>query len=352
MPARSSATLGPARSDESRPIRSRSRSVTHLQVQLLAAVVPAVVKQRGAPVRPDVDELPPQVIALARIPCGLRNVFDPLNRLRRETPAPDGPFLVAPGKAAQTRRRLLGPNSFPPGIRRGGRGVDHGDPAVRRAAQQLEAADPTRGPMPGLLRRFEDYAVLRGHPFADVLRCDRLRGTKRADLPRLLFARIAHVKIQEFLPRREKVARDRVGVLAVEIVLRADRDNRLWFEGPGAGQLFRPRALDVLVAALEADHEQAIAAINSCRLIRSVWVHHDERLVEAAHRLRVGDRQGAFQFPLSGAKIVAVRADRLGVPRGIVEQHHAPALDGFIPDNAGIAADALVTPLPLEHHAA
>src|SRR5262249_37729505 len=60
----------------------------------------------------------------------------------------------------------------------------------------------------------------------------------------------------------------------------------------------------------------------------------------------------AFQFPLSGAKIVAIRADRLGVPRGVVEQHHAPAVDGLIPDDAGVAADARVTPLPLEHHAA
>src|SRR5262245_26868571 len=129
MPPRSGAALCSARSNESRPIRSRS--VTHLQVQLLAAVVAAVVKQRGPPIGQNVDELPPQVVALARIPCGLRNVFDPLDRLRREPPAPDGPVLVAPGKAAQTRRRLLGPNRFLPRVRRGGRGVDHGDPAVR-----------------------------------------------------------------------------------------------------------------------------------------------------------------------------------------------------------------------------
>src|SRR5262249_51853416 len=61
-----------------------SGSVAHLEIQLLTAVVPAVVKQRGAAVGPNVNELSPQVITFAGLPCGLRNVFDPLNRLGRE----------------------------------------------------------------------------------------------------------------------------------------------------------------------------------------------------------------------------------------------------------------------------
>src|SRR5260370_3942628 len=83
-----------------------------------------------------------------------------------------------------------------------------------------------------------------------------------------------------------------------------------------------------------------------------VRVHHDERFVESTHRLRVGHRQGAFKLPLSGSEIFAIRADGLGVPRRIVEQDHSPALDSFIPDNAGVAANALVSPPPFEHDAA
>src|SRR5262249_9870494 len=156
MPARSSATGSSARPGQKPPIRLRSRRDAHLQVQLLATVIAAVVEKGGTAVGQNVDELPPQVVTFARIPCGLRDVFDPLNRLRGDPPAPHGPFLVAPGKAPQARRRLLGPNGFRAGGRRGGRGVDDGDPLVLRAAQQLEPADPPRGPVPDLLRGLQD----------------------------------------------------------------------------------------------------------------------------------------------------------------------------------------------------
>ena len=70
MPARSSAMAGSARPGQNPPTRLRSRPVAHLQVQLLATVVAAVVEKGGPAVGQDVDELPPQVVTFARIPRG------------------------------------------------------------------------------------------------------------------------------------------------------------------------------------------------------------------------------------------------------------------------------------------
>src|SRR5262249_18307525 len=127
-----------------------------------------------APIRQNVDELPPQVVAFARIQCGLRNVFDPLNRLGREMPAVHWPFLIAPGEASQAGRWLLGPDGFLARIRRGGRSVYDGDPTALRAAQELQATDPTGSPVTGLLRRLKDHAALRRHLLVQLLRRDRL----------------------------------------------------------------------------------------------------------------------------------------------------------------------------------
>src|SRR6202040_2883689 len=50
-------------------------------------------------------------------------------------------------------------------------------------------------------------------------------------------------------------------------------------------------------------------------------------------------------------RIIAVCADRLGVPGRGVEQNHSPALDRVVPDDTGISADTLVLALPFEHQA-
>src|SRR5215831_20384920 len=138
----------------------------------------------------------------------------------------------------------------------------------------------------------------------------------------------------------------------VEIVFCTNRNDGLWLERPRPGELFCPRTLNLLVAVLEADHEQAITTVNLRCLIRMVWVHHEERLVESAHRLRICDRQRTFQFPSSRPEIILVGANSLCVPRRIVKQHHSPALNRLIPDDARIAAHASVASLPFQHDAA
>src|SRR5689334_18673979 len=51
-------------------------------------------------------------------------------------------------------------------------------------------------------------------------------------------------------------------------------------------------------------------------------------------------------------QIVPIRANGLGVPRRIVEQHHTPAGDGFIPNNTGITTHpAIILALvPFQNH--
>src|SRR5262249_37496106 len=63
------------------------------------------------------------------------------------------------------------------------------------------------------------------------------------------------------------------------------------------------------------------------------------------------DRQRTFQFPLSRPDVIAIQTDCLSVSWRSIEEDHAPALDRLIPDDAGIATDAEVALVPLEHHA-
>src|SRR5262249_25236337 len=58
-----------------------------------------------------------------------------------------------------------------------------------------------------------------------------------------------------------------------------------------------------------------------------------------------------LELPVSGARVIAVSADGLGVPWRVVEQNHSPALDRVVPDDTGIAADTLVLVLPFKHQA-
>ena len=60
-----------------------SRFVTHLQIQLLATIVVAVVRKRGGRIRQNVDEL---LVVFASIERILRNVFNPFNRRGIEMP--------------------------------------------------------------------------------------------------------------------------------------------------------------------------------------------------------------------------------------------------------------------------
>src|ERR1051326_7411980 len=131
-----------------------------------------------------------------------------------------------------------------------------------RATQELQSTDPTRGPMARLLARFEDHTLFRGHLLTELLRRDRLRRTVGTDLARLRLRRITHVEIQKLLPLRKIVARDRVRVLRIKIVVQAARNDCLRIEGPRAGEFFRPRTLDLFVTSLEAYHEKAVTALD------------------------------------------------------------------------------------------
>src|SRR5262245_29424963 len=110
--------------------------------------------------------------------------------------------------------------------------------------------------MAGLLARFENHAALRRRLLAQPLRGDRLRRAERTDLARLRLLRISHVEIEELLPLGEIVARHRIGVLCVEVCALTARNDRVRLERPWPGQLVRPRALNLLVSVLEANHEQ------------------------------------------------------------------------------------------------
>src|SRR5215813_11592979 len=150
-----------------------------------------------------------------------------------------------------------------------------------RATQELETTDPTRSPMARLLARFEDHTLFCCHLLAELLRRDRLGRTVGTNLAWLRLRRITHVEIQKLLPLRKIVASHRVRMLRIKILVHAMRDDRLRFEGPRAGEFFRPRTLDLFVTSLKAHHEQAVATLNFCRLIGSIRVHDDKRLVES-----------------------------------------------------------------------
>src|ERR1043166_8185366 len=93
-----------------------SRVSALFQIQLLAAIVTAVVEKCRPAIRQEMDKLTPKVVAFPSLERFIRNVLDPFDRLGREVPAFDRPFLIAPGKPAKARRRFLGPDCFLAGI--------------------------------------------------------------------------------------------------------------------------------------------------------------------------------------------------------------------------------------------
>src|SRR5262245_51010674 len=109
-----------------------------------------------------------------------------------------------------------------------------------RAPQELQAANPTRGPMTPLLARSENGTAFRCHLFAQLLCRDRLRRTEWTDHARLRFFRIAHVKIEKLLPLGEIVAGYGVRVLGVELFKYPRRNDNLGVERPWSGQFLRP----------------------------------------------------------------------------------------------------------------
>src|SRR5258708_26096749 len=80
-----------------------TRRSGHLHINLLQAVIAAVVKQRQAPVRQGQNMLAPQVGSFARRHGSRRNVGDPLNGLRLPLPAANRPELVGVSKASPAR---------------------------------------------------------------------------------------------------------------------------------------------------------------------------------------------------------------------------------------------------------
>src|SRR5215470_19667202 len=121
---------------------SQSWFVANFHIELFAAVVAAVVEERGAAVGQYVDELTPQIVAFAGVECLFWNVFHPFDRLGSEMPSANRPFFIAPGKTTEAWGRFFGPDVALAGIGSCGRGIDDGDPAVFDAAQQLQSTDP------------------------------------------------------------------------------------------------------------------------------------------------------------------------------------------------------------------
>jgi hypothetical protein len=166
----------------------------------------------------------------------------------------------------------------------------------------------------------------------------------------LRFGGVAHVKIQKLLPVGKIIAGDGVGVFGVKIVPGTGRDNGLRLKGPWTGKFIRLGALDLFVAVFEVHDQEAISAINLCGVVGMGRVHDDEGFVKSADDFEVRDGQRTFELPLSRAEVV-IEANGLGVSRRIMKENHPPAVNGFIPDNARISADAraLFVFLPFEN---
>src|SRR5262249_46508965 len=100
--------------------------------------------------------------------------------------------------------------------------------------------------------------------------------------------------------------------------------------------------------------EEAVTAVNFCGVVRTGRVHDDERFMKSADSFGICHEKEAFEFPLAWSEVVVIEANGLNVPKGIMKENHAPAVDGLIPNDAGIAADAgaLFVFLPLQNETA